>query len=889
MNASVPTKLSDYQPPQYMVPQIELTFELDPESTLVTNRMEVLRQDFHKGPPPPLVLDSDQLELVSISVDDVLLGPQDYELTATTLTIHTLPDRCFIEIINRIHPAQNKELMGLYASSGNMCTQCEAQGFRRITFSQDRPDSLSVFTTKLIADKEHYPTLLSNGNLVEESLLDDGRHVAIWHDPFPKPTYLFALVAGRFDLLEGKFTTCSGRQIDLKIFTDPGHGAQCQHALEAVKRSMRWDELRYGREYDLDLFMIVAVNDFNFGAMENKGLNIFNAKFILASAQTATDHDYTSIASVVAHEYFHNWSGNRVTLRDWFQLSLKEGFTVYRDQSFDEDEISQVVHRINTVNALRAKQFKEDQGPMAHPVQPKSYLKIDNFYTGTIYGKGAEIIRMFNLILGDAAYRAACDEYFERFDGQAVTIEDFASTMQNHTEVDLTAFFRWYHQAGTPTVHLSGVYDAEAQTYTLHARQELPVIKDQPHPKPLLIPIKMGLIDAVSGEELSLPELYRGELFFLSELEQSITFKQIKQPVVPSLLRHFSAPVRLNYEYQQNELEHLMLFDTDGFNRWQAGQDLSLSQIDHLISLSHKGASHDELIDAINPPYLEMFGRILREPLEDRYFQAQLLTLPSETYVTGRQELVHPEAIVQALDVLKEVIATRYFNEFKSIFSTLTQEGNPQYNVTQMGRRALVSTCMRYLSQVGDPDLKSQVSTLASNYFNHSFGINMTDTMSALAALCHLGEERAEQALDRFHENFSSAPLVVNKWLSIQSTTKRPDALEAVKALIEHPSFSIENPNNVYATLLAFANFNTLAFHDPTGSGYTFIADQVLRLDRINPMVAARLVVPLTHWKRYPEPRRSLLKAELERLLEGHDSQSPLSDNVKEYVIKGLT
>jgi aminopeptidase N len=575
-----PVYLKDYTPPAFEISDTHLTFDLDPSQTEVRVQYTLKHQQGVWG--EPLYLKGDALLLKQVKIDEKVLSSSEYEVSSQHLTIYSVPAQCIVSITTLISPSNNKELMGLYASSGNFCTQCEAEGFRRITYSFDRPDVLSIFTTKIIANANDYPTLLSNGNLIEEGQFDQDRHYAIWHDPFPKPTYLFALVAGRFDCLTGDFTTQSGRNVDIQIYTDPGQANQCAHALNAVKKSMKWDEERYGLEYDLDLFMIVAVNDFNFGAMENKGLNIFNAKYILADNQSATDSDFTGVESVVAHEYFHNWSGNRVTLRDWFQLSLKEGLTVYRDQSFDEDQISKVVHRVNLVNRLRSYQFKEDQSPMAHPVQPQSYLKIDNFYTTTIYAKGAEVIRMFNLLLGDENYRKACDSYFSSFDGQAVTIQDFAQKMQDHSDLDLSSFLLWYTQAGTPELTIQDHYDPDAQTYTLTVNQKVPDTAGQKNKSPMLIPIKLGLIDQ-DGHEVDTPKLYRGELFLVDQEEQSIVFNQIKSPVVPSLLRQFSAPVNLKYTYTNEQLIHLLKYDTDGFCRWEASQNLALYQIMPLV------------------------------------------------------------------------------------------------------------------------------------------------------------------------------------------------------------------------------------------------------------------------------------------------------------------
>jgi aminopeptidase N len=876
MNAS-PTYLKDYRPSLFKVSHTDLTFELDPNSTRVNVIYKIQRQDVNDC--SPLILQGENLTLVKVEINGHLLSPEHYYRTDQQLSIYDCPNEAEVHIETLISPAQNKELMGLYASANNFCTQCEAEGFRRITYALDRPDILSIFTTKLIANADQYPTLLSNGNLIETGILVDGKHFAVWHDPFPKPCYLFALVAGSFDQISGSFTTQSGRDVKIHIYTDKGQADQCYHALEAVKKSMLWDEINYGLEYDLDLFMIVAVNDFNFGAMENKGLNIFNAKYILARQETATDSDFNGVETVVAHEYFHNWSGNRVTLRDWFQLSLKEGLTVYRDQSFDEDNISKTVHRINIVNRLRSMQFKEDQGPMAHPVQPQSYMKIDNFYTTTIYNKGAEVIRMFHLLLGDHAYRQACDDYFSRFDGQAVTIQDFADIMQAHSDFDLSPFLLWYTQAGTPRVHIRDEYDADTQRYTLHINQEVPNTVGQHNKKPMLIPMKMALID-VHGKEVPTPNLYRGSLLLIDQEQQSVSFDNITDPVTPSFFRHFSAPIRCNYEYNTEQLEHLMRHDQDGVNRWQAAQLLALAQLNPMIEAYQTGSAYENLKSLVQTRYINLMREVLKEKVTDQYYHAQLIALPSESYLAENMPMIHVEAIHYARKALKLVLAHELYSEFQTIYHQCSQNAHPHYDIQQMGRRVLRNTCLSYLSSVQQPlDLQR-----AWDQFNQSLTVNMTDATAALSALSHSDSPYCQQAFDLFYQQWSSQALVMNKWFSIQAMAHKSNILDTVNALMKHKVFSIENPNNVYALIYGFAINNPMAFHDISGTGYDFLATQVIHIDRINPMVAARIITPLTHWRRYDETRSQLMKQALEKIMQ----QSEMSDNLNECVSKSL-
>ena len=876
MNAS-PIYLKDYSPSPFQVTHTHLTFELDAACTKVTVVYDIQRESYVES--TPLILQGEQLKLISVTLNGQKLSSIDYQLTKDSLIIANFPSQAQLSIVTQIAPAANKELMGLYASSNNFCTQCEAEGFRRITYALDRPDVLSIFTTKIIADQKTYPTLLSNGNLMEADTLEDGKHYAVWHDPFPKPSYLFALVAGSFDQITGSFTTQSGREVDIHIYTDKGQADQCYHALEAVKKSMHWDEVNYGLEYDLDLFMIVAVNDFNFGAMENKGLNIFNAKYILASQQTATDSDFAGIETVVAHEYFHNWSGNRVTLRDWFQLSLKEGLTVYRDQSFDEDNISRTVHRINIVNRLRSMQFKEDQGPMAHPVQPQSYMKIDNFYTTTIYNKGAEVIRMFHLLLGDEAYRKACDRYFSHFDGKAATIQDFATVMQEYCELDLSDFLLWYTQAGTPRVEITDDYDAQQQCYRLHIRQNVPDTMGQSNKKPMLIPMKMALIDE-QGNEIATPQLYQGDLLLINQAEQTVEFHQVPTAVTPSFFRHFSAPVRCEYNYTTTQLEHLMRYDQDGFNRWQATQQLTLNQLKPMIEAYQTGQSADQLITLVEDRYVELLREILLEDVTDQYYHAQLIALPTEGYLAEQMPVIDVEAIHYARKALKRKLVQSLYIEFQTLYQRCSHEASAHYDVQQMGRRVLRNTCLDYLTcRNQEIDLQR-----AWQQFNQSLTVNMTDATAALATLSHSESDYCKQATELFYQQWSDVALVMNKWLSIQAMAQKDNVLATVQALMQNPVFSIENPNNVYALIYGYAVNNPMAFHHISGEGYQFLAQQVIRIDQINPMVAARIITPLTHWRRYDSKRSHMMKQALEKIMQ----QSDMSDNLHECVSKSL-
>ncbi len=861
--------LKDYRPPAYEVEALDLHFDLHERATVVTatQRLRRLR-------PEPLRLDGEELELLSIELDGEPLREGDYRLDDEGLTLDTPPERFTLKIRTRIDPEANTTLDGLYLSSGNFCTQCEAEGFRRITYYQDRPDVMTLFTTTLVADRERYPVLLSNGNLVEQGELEGGRHYARWEDPFKKPCYLFALVAGNLEHVEDEFVTMSGRRVTLRIYTEAHNIDKCDHAMASLKRAMKWDEEVYGREYDLDIYMIVAVDDFNMGAMENKGLNIFNSKFILARPETATDTDYAHIEGVVAHEYFHNWSGNRVTCRDWFQLSLKEGFTVFRDQCFSADMFSHAVKRIEDVNLLRSVQFAEDAGPMAHPVRPESYVEINNFYTVTVYEKGAEVVRMIHTLTGPEGFRKGSDLYFERHDGQAVTCDDFVKAMEDANAIDLTQFKRWYSQAGTPQVSITTEYDADAGRYAITFRQHCPPTPGQPEKAPFHIPVALGLLDrhgrpmplTLEGEEGPGPD---HRVLDFTEREQRFVFTGITEAPVPSLFRHFSAPVKVEYDYGDEELAFLMAHDGDQFNRWDAGQRLAI----RLIRARVAGAAHDELLAL----YSEAFGRLLHDEATDPNLLAEALRLPRESYLAEFFEPADPVAIHAARRGLMESLARAHEGELWLLLERLEQ---PRYrfDAEAIGKRALRNTALGYLAALESEEVVER----AWGQFRHAD--NMTDVMAAMAVLVDIDTPRRQQALDLFYEKWRGEPLVVDKWLTLQATSRLPGTLERVRALKAHEAFNMKNPNKVRALIGAFCSGNPAQFHQPDGAGYRFLADNVLELDPVNPQIAARLLTPLIQWRRYDEARQRLMRAELERIV----ATEGLSKNSYEIASKAL-
>lgn len=876
--------LKDYQAPEYLIDETHLTFELFDDHSLVHAQLVMRRNPERGAGLPPLVLDGQLLELQSIKLADVDLTAGDYLLTDDSLTVHPKADSFTLDTTVKIHPETNTALEGLYKSSGMFCTQCEAEGFRKITYYLDRPDVMSKFTTTVSGSKHDFPVLLSNGNLVAQGPGEDGRHWATWEDPFKKPAYLFALVAGDLWCIEDSFITMTERKVTLRIFVEPENVDKCQHAMDSLKKSMRWDEETYGREYDLDIFMIVAVNDFNMGAMENKGLNIFNSSAVLARAETATDAAHQRVEAIVAHEYFHNWSGNRVTCRDWFQLSLKEGFTVYRDSGFSADMNSATVKRIQDVAYLRTHQFAEDAGPMAHAVRPDSFIEISNFYTLTVYEKGSEVVGMIHTLLGAEGFRKGSDLYFERHDGQAVTCDDFIKAMEDANGVDLTQFKRWYSQAGTPRLAVTDAYDAAAKTYSLTFRQSAPTTPGQPgnEKKPFVIPVALGLLDAAGTE---LPLRLQGEeaavntsrVLSVIEAEQTFTFLDIAEKPLPSLLRGFSAPVKLSFPYNRDQLMFLMQHDTDGFNRWDAGQQLSVQVLQELIAQHQAGKALEmdqRLVTALNT--------VLNDESLDQAMIAEMLSLPGEAYLTEISEVADVDAIHAAREFARLQLAQKLSDGLlKRYQSNRTVSKATPYvaEAEHFARRALQNIALSYLMLVGKPEV------LAATNEQFETADNMTERLTALAVLVNSPfTEDKDKALATFAENFKDNPLVMDQWFSVQAGSPLPGGLERVKALMQHPAFTMKNPNKVRALIGAFAGQNLINFHAADGSGYRFLADLVIELNGFNPQIASRQLAPLTRWRKYDAKRQALMKGELERIR----ASGQLSSDVYEVVSKSL-
>ena len=868
-------RLEDYTPPPFLVEAVDLRFELDPDDTRVRARLQV-RRNPAAATTTGLVLDGQDLETLSVKLNGEPLGEDRYHLQERQLIIPDMPVAAEVEIETRIRPSANTALEGLYVSSGMFCTQCEAEGFRRITWFPDRPDVMARFTTTLVADKERYPVLLSNGNCVEHEELDDGRHRVRWEDPFPKPSYLFALVAGDLVCREDSFTTRSGRDVTLRMYVEPANRDKCEHALASLKQAMRWDEERFGREYDLDVFMIVAVNDFNMGAMENKGLNIFNSACVLASPDTATDADYYNIQSIIGHEYFHNWSGNRVTCRDWFQLSLKEGFTVFRDQEFSADLNSRPVKRISDVNVLRTHQFAQDASPMAHPVRPDSYIEISNFYTVTVYNKGAEVVRMLHTLLGEAGFRKGTDLYFERHDGQAVTTDDFVRAMEDANGVDLAQFRRWYDQAGTPVIGVRE--DFHDGVYTLTLSQSCPPTPGQPDKLPFHIPLDTALLDS-SGRPLPLQlegESAPGATHRVLELkasEQRFRFTGLSARPVLSLNRGFSAPVRIDQARSDAELAFLLAHDPDPFNRWDAGQNLALSVMRRLVDDCRAGRAL-----ALDDDIVAAFGALLDDTGLDRALVAQALTLPSESYLADQFERVDVDAIHRVREFVRRTLADRLYDAFLRHYRESRDDAAYQFDAGSMARRSLKNLCLGYLMETG----REEAVRLCLAQFDAAH--NMTDSLAALTVLAQYDLPEREDRLQRFYRRWQHDPLVVDKWFAIQAGSRLPDTLERVRRLLGHPAFTLTNPNKVRALIGRFCQGNTVRFHAADGSGYRFLADQVILLDPLNPQIAARLVSALSRWRRHDDDRQRLMKAELERIL----ATPNLSRDVYEIVSKSL-
>ncbi len=859
--------LKEYTVPEFMIDSTELRFELFEDHALVHSKLKFSRNAASKNLKAPLELNGEKLELQSLSLNGKKLGANEFVVTDEWLKIGNVPDAFTLECITKIKPQENLTLEGLYKSTGMFCTQCEAQGFRKITYYSDRPDVMTVFTTTIEADKKKYPILLSNGNCLSKKDLGNGRHQATWNDPFKKPAYLFALVAGDLGMISDHFITRSGRKVALEIYVDKGNEDRCPHAMESLKRSMKWDEERFGLEYDLDIFMIVAVNDFNFGAMENKGLNIFNSNYVLAKPTTATDGDYEGIEAVVGHEYFHNWTGNRVTCRDWFQLSLKEGLTVYRDQEFTSDLMSRSVKRVDDVNHLRNFQFAEDAGPMAHPIRPESYIEINNFYTMTVYEKGAEVIRMIATMIGRDAFRKGIDTYFKLYDGQAVTTEDFVHAMELASGADLTQFRNtWYSQAGTPSLQIRSEYDSSSKIYHFHLEQSCAPTPKQEHKQPYHIPFAMALLDG-KGKELS------AKLLHLKKAKESFTFENIAEKPVPSLLRDFSAPVNVHYPYTNEELLFLLRHDQNSFARWEAGQKLATRTLEALMASVKSGAKLE-----VPDSFVAVYGEIARDNKLDPAFRAQLLELPEESYLSQSQAEIDPDAIFQAREFLNKRIAEVNEKDFINVYNSLNVKEEYKYNAEAVGRRGLKNYCLQALASLDNP----AYSKLA--YDQMRSARNMTDEIAALGALVHSDSAERKQALAEFYKKWSGETLVMNKWLGLQAVSKLPNCLERVKQLMNDPVFTINNPNKVSALLGSFGRLNQVQFHAKDGSAYAFFADLVVDIDSRNPSVSSRLVSLFNQWKRYDVNRRNLAKAQLERI----KAKSGLSPGVFEIVTKAL-
>jgi aminopeptidase N len=866
-------RLADYRPPAFLVEGVALQVELDPVRTLVEAVIE-LRRNAQAAGDEPLRLDGRGLELLAIELDGRALEASAYIIDEEGLTIPAAPQACRLMTRVAIDPDGNTALEGLYRAAGTFCTQCEAQGFRKITFYPDRPDVMARFTVTLIGDPQREPVLLTNGNLVAAGRRDDGRHFATFEDPFPKPSYLFALVAGDLARIDDRYTTLSGRQVTLQIFVEERNRYKCDHAMASLKNAMRWDEQTFGLEYDLDEYKIVAVDDFNMGAMENKGLNVFNSKYVLADPETATDADFQGVEGVIGHEYFHNWTGNRVTCRDWFQLSLKEGLTVFRDQQFSAAMGSAAVKRISDVRLLRSVQFPEDAGPMAHPVRPEAYVEINNFYTATVYNKGAEVIRIYHTLLGAAGFRSGLALYFERHDGQAVTTDDFLAAMADANGRDLSQLKRWYSQAGTPQLEVRSEYDAESAEYHLHVRQSCADTPGQSDQQPFLVPLRVGLLGP-DGKDLPLrlkgeqPATLGSRVLVVSAAQQSFTFSDIGAEPVPSLLRGFSAPVQLDYPYGREQLTFLFAHDSDPFNRWEAGQRLATE-----LLLEMAANADTEVPQA----FVDAFRAALVDSEADPALRALALTLPGETELAEAMGVADPGAIHAARQGLRRHLAEQLAGEFRSLMATMQERGLYTVDAAAIGRRSLKNLCLAYLTLCGDHSVDRDC------FDRFADADNMSDRMAALTCLVHNRLPQWQEALAAFYHRFEHDPLVVDKWFALQATAPGPETLVQVERLMQHLAFTVRNPNRVRALIGAFAHGNPACYHDAAGRGYVFLADRVLELDPLNPQVAARMVTALARWRRFDSSRQQLMRAQLERIR----GQAGLSNDVGEIVSKSL-
>jgi aminopeptidase N len=872
-------RLEDYRPPAFLIDTVDLQIRLFPSRTQIRSLLRI-RPNPAAAPAEELVLDGDELSLKSVLLDGVALAPEDYLVTPTELRLVAAPARPFtLTIETEIDPGANSKLMGLYRSNGIYCTQCEADGFRRITYFLDRPDVMSVYTVLLEADVEEAPVLLANGNRMGAGAVSGqkGRHFALWHDPHPKPAYLFAVVGGALEAVKQDYVTADGRPVELAIWVEPGKGPRAAYALDALVRCMRWDEAVFGRNYDLDVFNIVAVSHFNMGAMENKGLNIFNDKYVLADPDTATDQDYAAIEAIIAHEYFHNWTGNRITCRDWFQLCLKEGLTVFRDQEFSSDMRSRAVKRIADVRTLRAAQFSEDSGPLAHPVRPRAYKEINNFYTPTVYEKGAELIRMLKLIIGDAAFEAGMQLYFERCDGRAATIEEFIACFAEASATDLTHFSQWYEQAGTPHLVASGRYDAQAGTYTLDIAQSTPPTPGQPKKQPLVIPIAFGLVGPDGEMAAEAEGLAREGLILLDRPSMSITFTGLASKPTPSLLRGFSAPVRLELDLSDDELLSLAVRDTDPFNRWQSMQTVALRALRRNVEALRIGEQ-----PGATAALVEALRQFVKDAaLRDPAFAAQVLALPSEGDIAreiGRD--VDPDAVMQARRDLRRGIGRSLMSEFEVLAGDLRPDASLPYSpdAAAAGRRALRQEVLGFI-MAGDVDAGLPLALSAFRGAN-----NLTERLGALAVLCQADRPEREEALDAFAARYADEPLVLDKWFALQASIPEDGTLARVRRLMRHPAFDLGNPNRARALIGGFASGNPSQFNRADGAGYAFLVEMALALDARNPQVAARLLGAFKTWRMLEPVRR----AAAETVLRGVERHPGLSRDAADIVERAL-
>jgi aminopeptidase N len=875
-----------YKASCFLIESVELNINLSAEKTVIKSQLNIIKNpEIEDDNDSELILNGEDLKLLNLKLDNISLPRSSYQLDDKHLIINDLPDNFTLEIETEINPERNTSLEGLYKSSGKYTTQCEAEGFRKITFYPDRPDVMAIFTTTIEANKEQYPYLLSNGNLTDSGDLEEGRHFATWYDPFPKPCYLFALVAGDYDLLEDEFITTSGREVALQIFVEKGKLNQCQHAMKSLKKAMTWDQDVYGLEYDLDIYMIVAVSDFNMGAMENKGLNIFNTCYVLANDKTATDADFEGVESVIAHEYFHNWTGNRVTCRDWFQLSLKEGLTVFRDQEFSSDMNSRAVKRIEDAQGLKTFQFVEDAGPQSHPIRPDSYIEMNNFYTSTVYQKGAEVIRMFETLFGKVGFHAGMKLYFERHDGQAVTCEDFIKAMEDANSKDLTLFRNWYRQAGTPVVSVRSNWDESSAKLLMTINQSCPSTPGQLHKEPFLIPFKLALLSE-NGDffniqiepnnhpiEFEVSESGKEVIIQLTEYSQTLVFVGIETNPVLSLLRSFSAPVKLEYSYTQAELAILLAYDTDSFSNWEAGQSLMISAIKEMTE-AVKNTTSLEIPEIV----LVAFERILSDKIfDDPSLLAMSLKVPTLDYLVEQFQLVPFDELITAYDYFNQYLADHLRDNLLSTYN-FAIESAAKDTTNSAGWRRLQNSCLVLLDHSSDQSLDN----LAQQQFEHAKG--MTNSLAALKVITHGTSKHKKSALETFYKRWQDEELVLDKWFAVQATNPSESAIDDILNLFEHADFQLSNPNKVRALVGSFARNNLQNFHRIDGAGYKLVADVIVKLNKINPQIASRLTSSFNRWKHFDDDRKSMMQQQLQRLVQLDD----VSPDVYEIASKAL-